>query len=101
MLISRFVTAAVLSASTLGLVGAGVPQEPPCSLGTKYPVSSVASYSTRETAGITPHERFRGAEIVVPAEPGVTQEWLQRTLQSEIASGVCDFGSRNVEVETI
>ena len=44
---------------------------------------------------------FRGADVFVPAQPGLTSEWLQRVVTFEIAAGECDFGTRNVTVSVL
>lgn len=83
--------------------GAGVRAAPTdtCSLGGKYPVRAVSSYNTEENAGYTSYRRFRGAEIVVPAQPGLTAEWLQRVLSNQVATGACDFGVPNMNVDVM
>jgi hypothetical protein len=70
-----------------------------CDLGTKYHVSSVAPYRTHEDVGYSPETSLRGADLQVQSMPGLTQVWLQSRLESQIASGVCDFGAHGVKVE--
>src|SRR5262245_11642077 len=83
--------------------GAGVRAAPTdsCSLGGRYPVRSITSYNTDENEGYTSYRRFRGAEIMVPAQPGLTAEWLQRVVSHQIATGACDFGVNNMHVDVI
>ncbi|MES1205995.1 MAG: hypothetical protein ABUS79_08655, partial [Pseudomonadota bacterium] len=45
--------------------------------------------------------RLRGADLHVPAQPGLTGEWLQRSIEQSIASGDCDLGVRNVTVTVL
>src|SRR4030095_8500891 len=80
--------------------GAGVRAAPTdtCGLGDRYPIRSVTSYITVENAGYTTYNQFRGAEIVVPAQPGLTAEWLQRVLSNQIATGACNFGVPKMNV---
>jgi hypothetical protein len=97
---------ALIAASVLSLVtvvsGAARAAEPVgCSLGNKYMVRSVTPYMTFEDAGYTSWQQFRGAEVMVPAQPGLTSEWLQRVVTFEIAAGECDFGTRNVTVSVL
>jgi hypothetical protein len=92
MLVRRFVVAAALTLATLTSAGARGAEPNRCSLGTKYPVRSVMKYSTSEDAGYTIFTQFRGAEVIVPAQPGLTREWLQRLVSYQIAAGECDFG---------
>ena len=73
-----------------------------CSLGTRYPVSSVEPYQTDQVAGVSNVGRvLRGADIYVVAQPGVTREWLQRQLESEVVTGACDFGVDRPTVDVI
>jgi hypothetical protein len=96
----------LIGASVLSLVmataGAARAAEPAgCSLGSKYMVRSVTPYVTSEDAGYTSWQQFRGADVFVPAQPGLTSEWLQRVVTFEIAAGECDFGTRNVTVSAL
>ena len=45
--------------------------------------------------------RLRGADLHVAAQPGLTREWLQRSVEHSIASGDCDLGVRNVTVTVL
>ena len=83
--------------------GAGVRAAPidTCGLGGRYPIRSVTSYTTDENEGYTTYRRFRGAEIIVPAQPGLTAEWLQRVLSNQIAAGACDFGVERMNVDVM
>ena len=72
-----------------------------CSLGTKYPIRSVSAYKTFDDLGYTTVEQFRGAELFVPAQPGLTSEWLQRIVAFQIAAGECDFGVRDAAVSVL
>ena len=72
-----------------------------CSIGGKYPVRKVLSYSTQENAGYTAYTQFRGADVFVPAQPGLTGEWLERVLVSDIATGACNFGVHDVSVSVM
>lgn len=84
------------------LAGAAQAAEPVrCSLGDKYPIRSVGPFVTMENAGYTSYNELRGAEVIVPAQPGLTREWLQRVVSYQVAEGVCDFGERNVAVSVL
>ena len=72
-----------------------------CSLGGKYFVRTVQPFSTEENAGYASYTQFRGAELFVPAQPGLTQEWLQRVLSFQIAAGECDFGAPDAKVTVL
>jgi len=93
--------ASVLALGTLASGGARAAEAGRCSLGTKYMVRSVTPYLTFEDAGYTSWQQFRGAEVFVPAQPGLTSEWLQRVVTFEIAAGECDFGTPNVTVSVL
>ena len=101
MLIRRFIVAAVLAVAALTSAGARAAEPNQCSLGSKYPVRSVAKFTTTENAGYTTYTQFRGAEVIVPAQPGLTAEWLQRVLSYEIAAGACDFGVAGATVTVL
>ena len=81
--------------------GARAEQFNRCSVGGKYQARSVQPYVTQEDAGYTTIRTFRGAEMFVAAQPGLTKEWLQRTLADQIASGDCDFGVHEVAVTVL
>jgi hypothetical protein len=86
---------AVLMAAS---AGARAEEAGRCAIGGKYNVHTVAAYTTFEDAGYTTYRSFRGAEVFVPAEPGLTREWLQRELADQIAAGDCNFGIKNARV---
>jgi hypothetical protein len=100
-LVRTFVAVAALSALTVVSGGARAAEPASCSLGNTYKVRSVTPYVTREDAGYTSWEQFRGADVIVPAEPALTSEWLQRVVTYEIAAGRCEFGTRNVTVSVL
>ena len=97
------VSALALAAAVAVTVGAGArgAEVNRCSLGGRFPVTSVARYTTVENAGYTTYEQFRGAEVIVPAQPGLTREWLQRVLSYQVAAGECDFGSTDAKVSVM
>jgi hypothetical protein len=101
MLIKTLIAASVLSLMAVVPRAARAAEPSRCSLGTRYMVRSVAPYTTFEDAGYTSWQQFRGAEVFVPAQPGLTSEWLQRVVNFEIAAGECDFGTRNVTVSVL
>jgi hypothetical protein len=73
-----------------------------CSLGAHYRVTSVTPYRTSDAGGGYYYvAKLRGAQVRIEAQPGLTSEWLQKTLQDELAAGACDFGARNVSVEVM
>jgi hypothetical protein len=95
-----------IAAAALGLVAvtgselqAAQPER--CSLGGRYFARSVTKYVVTEEAGYTTIREFRGADVYVPAQPGLTAEWLQRVLSYQVATGECDFGVRDVRVSVI
>lgn len=72
-----------------------------CAIGGKYHVHTVAAYTTFEDAGYTTYREFRGAQVYIPAQPGLTQEWLQRELADQIAAGDCNFGVNHARVTVL
>jgi hypothetical protein len=94
--VSKFLTGMMavfaVSAVSAGPRAAAAEQ---CVLGSKYPVSSIAPYRTNDNTGgygggYDPV--LRGADINVPAQPGLTAEWLDRQVEEQVASGDCQFG---------
>lgn len=72
-----------------------------CPLGHTYRATSVVADHAREQAYGQDVQRLRGADVRVPAQPGLTQEWLQQSIERGIASGDCDFGTRRVNVSVL
>jgi len=101
MAIKRFIAAVALALATTMSAGAGAAEPVRCSLGGKYFVRSVKAFNTQEDAGYSIFTRFRGAEVYVPAQPGVTAEWLDRLLTFQVAAGECNFGVPKVNVEVL
>ena len=101
MMVRRFIAGAALALATMMSAGASAAQPAQCSLGGKYFVRSVKPYNTTEDAGYSIFTRFRGAEVYVPAQPGVTAEWLDRVLTFQVAAGECNFGVPKVNVEVL
>ena len=101
-MVLRRLVAGVALCLAVGM-SAGARAAPPetCSLGGRYPIRSVTSYTTDENEGYTSYRRFRGAEVLVPAQPGLTSEWLQRVVSNQIATGACDFGVPSMSVDVI
>jgi hypothetical protein len=97
----KLIAAAALAVVTTVSAGAQAGQFDRCSIGGKYLVRSVLPYSTYEDAGYTAYKQFRGADVFVVAQPGLTGEWLQRVLTYQIATGECDFGVPNVTVSVL
>ena len=101
MVLRRFIAAVALALVTMMSAGAGAAQPVQCSLGGKYFARSVKPFNATEDVGYSIVKRFRGAEVYVPAQPGVTAEWLDRVLTFQIAAGECNFGAPNVNVEVL
>jgi hypothetical protein len=101
MSVRRFIAAVALALATTASASAGAAEPVRCSLGGKYFARSVKAYNTTEDAGYSIFTRFRGAEVFVPAQPGVTAEWLDRVLTFQIAAGECNFGTPKVNVEVL
>ena len=92
MVIRRFIAAVALVLATVTSAGAAEPvpgaREPvQCSLGGKNFAHSVKPLYNYEDAGYAAFRQFVGAEVFVPAQPGLTAEWLDRVLTSEVATG--------------
>lgn len=101
MFVRTIVGALALSAAVALSAGARGAEVNRCSLGGRYPVQSVSRYVTVENAGYTTYDQFRGAEVIVPAQPGLTREWLQRVVSYQVAAGECDFGAPGATVSVL
>jgi hypothetical protein len=98
--------ALALATATVTPAGAAEPvpgaAEPvSCALGGKNFAHSVKPLYVYEDAGYTVFRQFRGAEVFVPAQPGLTAEWLDRVLTSQVAAGQCNFGVSKVDVQVL
>ena len=101
MVFRKIVIAVALAVVTAVSAGAQAAQFDRCSIGGKYLVRTVLPYSFYEDAGYTAYREFRGADVFVVAQPGLTREWLQRVLTYQIANGECDFGVHDVSVSVL
>jgi hypothetical protein len=99
-LVLATVLATVMSAGAMESV-AGAAEAARCSLSGKDFAHSVKPLYNYEDAGYTAFRQFRGAEVFVPAQPGLTAEWLDRMLTSQVAAGDCDLGVPKVNVEVL
>ena len=97
----KLVVVVALAVTAVVSSGAQAAEPEQCGLGGKYMVRSVSPYKTFEDLGYTSIEQFRGAEVFVPAQPGLTSEWLQRVVSYQIAAGECNFGVPDVTVSVL
>jgi len=82
--------ALVLSASTLAPMAsyaapAAATQSAPCIL-REHRITGVRPYRVEGHQGRIVVQELRGATVLVQAEPGLTAEWLQLTLQRHLAA---------------
>jgi hypothetical protein len=76
-----------------------------CAL-SQYTIVAVEPYEIDVRPGRGTVTELRGAQLYVPAQPGLTAEWLQLTLQREFAKGngnganACSFNN-NLRIEVI
>ena len=89
---------ALVMAASAGARGEGTDR---CAIGGKYDVHTVAAYTNVVDAGYTTYQEFRGAQVFIPAQPGLTREWLQREIADQIAAGVCNFGVNDAKVSVM
>jgi hypothetical protein len=101
MFVRKFVAAVALAVVTALSAGAQAAPFDQCGIGGKYQVRSVLPYTLYEDAGYTSIREFRGADVFVAAQPGLTREWLQRLLTQQISTGECDFGVADVSVSVL
>ncbi len=98
------IASALAFATAAGAHGENKPAAGPvdrCPIGGVYRVTSVTADQHREQGYAPDVVRLRGADVVVAAQPGLTREWLQRSVERGVASGACDFGARNVSVSVV
>lgn len=101
MVIRRLIVVAAVALVFMTVTPAGAAEPAPCGLGGKNFAHSVKPLYSYEDAGYAAFRQFRGAEVFVPAQPGLTAEWLDRVLTSQVASGECNFGVSKVDVQVL
>lgn len=71
----------------------------------EYAPVSVAPFHQEENYGLGTHTRLGGAQVYVPARPGLTAEWLtlrvQRELARRSAADECGPSVRDVKVSAV
>jgi hypothetical protein len=102
MNIRRFLTAAALTALTAlplaGAAGASEAHSSWCLLGT-FKVTQVASLYAPQVAGRAGAERFTGAQVFLPAQPGLTAEWIAANISRHTASEARSEGASNCPLD--
>ena len=96
MSFKKLALAAVLAAATaLPGIALATPtaKEPATCIIKGHRVTGVRALHVVERNGRGTNERLAGAEVLVQAEPGLTAEWLQLTIQRHIA----EMGTTNME----
>jgi len=108
MFAKRIAAVVLMAASTLSAVAVAAPTEAPsanCILA-KHRVTQVQPLHVSERYGRGTVERLAGARVFVQAEPGLTAEWLQLTLQRHLASmngsmANCPLDAKDVQVKVV
>ena len=101
---TRFAIAASLAVASLLPLAARADALEPCDLLT-HPVVSVHLHKTAQHYGKITVERVDGASLFVQAAPGLTAEWLQRSLTAHLtkmkgASMVdCPLEAKDVRID--
>jgi hypothetical protein len=74
----------------------------------KYAPVTVAPFSSDENVGYGTYTRLRGAQVYVPAQEGLTKEWLAASVQNALAKAssgpseqACGVPVRNVSVSVV
>jgi hypothetical protein len=107
MLIRNVVAAVALSAAMLvpTISHAAANGRPPCIL-SEHHIVSVAPYEIDRSYGRFSTPEVRGAQVYIQAEPGLTAEWLQLTLERHLAEMKgpaampdCAFDLTNVHID--
>ncbi|HYQ46192.1 MAG TPA: hypothetical protein VER11_29685 [Polyangiaceae bacterium] len=107
MFTKRIAAVALVVVSTLSAVAVAAPAgaHADCVL-SKHRVIQVQPLRVIERQGRNTSERLAGARVFVQAEPGLTAEWLQLTLQRHIASmhgtmADCPLDSQDVQLKVV
>ena len=82
---ARIALAASLFASSLSPLAASADALKPCEL-LNGSVADVRAHRTEEHVGKVTVQRLDGASLFVPAKPGLTAEWLQRSLAAHVGA---------------
>ncbi len=105
MSIKKIAVAAILGATTAlpGLASAAAPTSAPATCILKdHRVTGVRALHVLERNGRGTNQRLAGAEVFVQAEPGLTAEWLQLTIQRHIAQmSTTDMGNCPLDMNEV
>lgn len=87
MFTKKIAAAIILSAATVlpSLAFAAPPSAPANCILSEHRVTNVKALNVTEHYGRGTSERLVGAQVLVQAEPGLTAEWLQLTIQRHMA----------------
>jgi hypothetical protein len=100
MFIKKIAATIVLSVATAlpSLALAAPPSSPAHCILSGHRVTSVKPLQVTEHYGRGSSERLVGAQVLVQAEPGLTAEWLQLTIQRHIAQ-MSSMGMENCALD--
>jgi hypothetical protein len=105
MSIRKFVFALALGAATLMPVVASADTPAKGCILMEHRVTAVTPYRIVRQHGRSATQELAGAQVLVQAEPGLTAEWLQLTIQRHLATmqtehmGDCPLDMRGVRVQ--
>ena len=102
MSIKKMAWFAVL-ASVLGVVSpvAASPNGEQACVFDRYAAVSVAPYHQDEDYGLGTYSQLRGAQVFVEAQPGLTAEWLNLSVQRGLAEMQCGPNLKDVRVSVM
>jgi|SRR6185369_1547683 len=107
MFAKRIAAVVLMAASTLSAVAVAAPSgaHPNCILA-QHRVTQVQPLHVSERYGRGTVERLAGARVFVQAEPGLTAEWLQLSLQRHLAGmngsmANCALDAKDVQVKVV
>jgi len=72
----------------------------PCSLGQYAPVQS-EPYRVQYVSDFGDFSLLQGAQLYVPAQPGLTREWLAHEVKRALASDACQPQVQKARVEVV
>ena len=108
MFAKRIAAATLIAVSTLSAVAVAAPTDahPSDCILAKHRVTQVLPLHVSERYGRGTVERLAGARVFVQAEPGLTAEWLQLTLQRHLVgmNGTmtnCALDGKDIQVKVV
>ena len=108
MFAKRIAAVVLIAASSLSAVAVAAPTEahPANCILAQHRVTQVRPLHVSERFGRSTVERLAGAQVFIEAQPGLTAEWLQLTLQRHLlgmngSMANCALDGKDVQVKVV